>query len=182
MADTTTANSKNLYKDDQSIYGTKIHAVEVPPTEIGIDTENTFYDSIVSDGDSSVVDINRINAFTQITNSRETLYDVLDTMSQDTTIAAVLETYAEDATETNEQGEIIWCEASDPKILKYVTFLLNSLNVDKHIYSWVYSLCKYGDIYLKLFRESDFADALLDEKEQTVLNEKFSEVKTLKNF
>ena len=180
MADTTTANSKNLYKDDKSIYGTKINAVEVPPTEIGIDTENTFYDSIVSDGDSSVVDINKINAFTQITNSRETLYDVLDTMAQDSTIAAVLETYAEDATETNEQGEVVWCEASDPKILKYVTFLLNSLNIDKHIYSWVYSLCKYGDVYLKLFRESDFSDSLLDEKEQTVLNEKFTEVQNSK--
>ena len=176
MADTTTVSSKDIYKDAENLYGHKITPKEMPGTEIGIDTDNEFYDSIVSDGDSSVVDINRINAFTQVTNSRETLYDVLDTMAQDSLIAAVLETYAEDATETNEQGEIVWCEASDPKVGKYINFLLSSLNVDKHIYSWVYSLCKYGDVYLKLFRESDFSDSLLDDKEHTALNEKFSEV------
>lgn len=176
MADTTTVSSKDIYKDAENLYGRKITPKEMPSTEIGIDTDNEFYDSIVSDGDSSVVDINRINAFTQVTNSRETLYDVLDTMAQDSLIAAVLETYAEDATETNEQGEIVWCEASDPKVGKYVNFLLSSLNVDKHVYSWVYSLCKYGDVYLKLFRESDFSDSLLDDKEHTALNEKFSEV------
>lgn len=175
MADTTTANIKNLYKDDTSVYGTKINPTPVPSLEIGVDTNDDFYTAIAENGDASVVDINRLNAFTQISNSRETLYDVLDTMSQDSTIAAVLETYAEDATETNEQGDIIWCESSDSKILKYVTFLLNSLNIDKHIYAWVYSLCKYGDVYLKLFRESDFNDTLLTEKEQTTLNEKFSE-------
>jgi len=174
MADTTTANIKNLYKDDTSVYGTKINPTPVPSLEIGVDTNDDFYTAIAENGDASVVDINRLNAFTQISNSRETLYDVLDTMSQDSTIAAVLETYAEDATETNEQGDIIWCESSDSKILKYVTFLLNSLNIDKHIYAWVYSLCKYGDVYLKLFRESDFNDTLLTEKEQTTLNEKFS--------
>ena len=176
MADNTTANINKAYIDDVKNYGVKINPVEVPTTEIGIDTDNSFYDSIAESGEGSTVDINKINAFTQITNSRETLYDVLDTMSQDTLISAVLETYAEDATETNDQGDIIWCESSDPKILKYVTFLLNSLNVDKYIYSWTYSLCKYGDVYLKLFRQSDFEDSLLEEKDKTTLNEKFNKV------
>ena len=30
------------------------------------------------------------------------------------------------------------------------------LEVDKYAYTWVYSLIKYGDIYLKFFRESDY--------------------------
>lgn len=175
MADIQTVGSKNLYKDDEKVYGKKINPIEVPPTPIGIDVDNEFYETIASFGESTAVDINSLNAFTQITNSRETLYEVLDTMAQDTLISAVLETYAEDATETNEQGEVVWCEASDPKIGKYINFLLNSLNIDKHIYTWVYSLCKYGDVYLRLFRESDFNDDLLDTKEQTTLNEKFVE-------
>ncbi|MBQ6630677.1 MAG: hypothetical protein IJH55_00895, partial [Romboutsia sp.] len=175
MADIQDIGTKNLYKDNEKAYGKKINPKEVPVTPIGIDIDNEFYETIASLGEASGVDVNKLNAFTQITNSRETLYEVLDTMAQDTLISAVLETYAEDATETNEQGDIVWCEASDPKIAKYVTFLLNSLNVDKHIYSWVYSLCKYGDVYLRLFRESDFKDSLLDKKEQTTLNEKFLE-------
>lgn len=177
MADIQTTSSKNLYKDDENVYGKKINPKEVPSTPIGLDIDNEFYETIATLGEASEVDINKLNAFTQITNSRETLYEVLDTMAQDTLISAVLETYAEDATESNEQGDIVWCESSDPKILKYVTFLLNSLNIDKHIYSWVYSLCKYGDVYLRLFRESDFKDSLLDNKEQTTLNEKFLDIK-----
>ena len=38
--------------------------------------------------------------------------------------------------------------------------MLNTMNADKNIYSWAYSLVKYGDIYLKLFRESDYKDEL----------------------
>ena len=174
MADTLTINKDNLYKDAEQVYGKKIAPKPKNKVNIGIDIDNEFYDSIVSDGESSVVDINRLNAFTQITNSRETLYDVLDTMSEDALISAILETYTEDATESNEQGDIVWCEASDEKVLKYVKFLLKSLNVDKHVYAWVYSLCKYGDVYLRLFRESDFSDSLFDKQAQTSLNEKFT--------
>lgn len=65
-------------------------------------------------------------------------------------------------------GRILRC-----KIQRYVTFLLNSLNVDKNIYSWVVSFIKYGDIYLKLFRESDFKDELFSSDQKTSLNEKF---------
>lgn len=175
MADST-INVNNIYKEDPTEFGHKIKPKAVPETPIGIDTDDSFYDSIVQDGEATAIDINKINAFTQITNNRETLYDVLDTMAQDSTVAAVLETYAEDATETNEQGEIVWCESSDEHILKYVNFLLSSLNVDKHVYSWVYSLCKYGDIYLRLYRQSDLEDSLLTDDNKKVLNENFEDL------
>lgn len=171
--------TKDMYQDNPDLMGKKINPVTTPDVNIGIDTANAFYDSIIEGGEAAAVDINKINAFTQITNNRETLYETLDTMAQDSTVSAVLETYAEDATETNEQGDIVWAEASDPKVLRYVSFLLDSLNVDKYIYQWVYSLCKYGDVYLKLFRESDFEDSLLNEQEDKndkLLNEKFEHI------
>lgn len=38
------------------------------------------------------------------------------------------------------------------------------MNVDKHIYGWVYSLCKYGDLYLRLFKHSDYdKDVVFDD-------------------
>ena len=169
-------NTKDMYQDESPSLGHKINPIPKPETQIGIDTDDAFYDSIVEGGESAAVDITKINAFTQITNNRETLYETLDTMAQDSTVSAVLETYAEDATETNENGEIIWAEASDPKILRYISFLLNSLNVEKYIYSWVYSLCKYGDVYLRMYRNSDFEDNLLKEKDKNILNEKFEKV------
>ena len=169
--------TKDMYQDDSPKLGSKINPIPMPETNIGIDTDDAFYDSIVQSGESAQLDITRINAFTQITNNRETLYETLDTMAQDSTVSAVLETYAEDATESNEQGDIVWAESSDDKILKYVSFLLDSLNVNKYIYQWIYSLCKYGDVYLKLFRESDFEDSLLDneDKESKLLTEKFEQ-------
>ena len=169
-------DTKNMYQDESPDLGHKINPIPVPETQIGVDTDDAFYDSIIEGGESASVDITKINAFTQITNNRETLYETLDTMAQDSTVSAVLETYAEDATETNEQGEIIWAESSDPKVLRYVTFLLKSLNVDKYIYNWVYSLCKYGDVYLRMYRESDFEDNLLkdEDEEDRTLNEKFA--------
>lgn len=163
---------KDIFSTDNKKIGQTINPMPIPETQIGVDTDNTFFKDIAELGDSSSVDITSINSFSQLSQSRETLYQVLDTMAQDSTIAAILEIYAEDATEQNEQGQTVWVESSDSDISKYVNFLLKSLNVEKNIYKWVYSLCKYGDLYLKLFRQSDFDDNLLKDKD--ILNEKFS--------
>lgn len=41
------------------------------------------------------------------------------------------------------------------------------MQVNKHAYEWVYSLCKYGDLYLRLFRDSDFEnDKFFSKKKQ----------------
>lgn len=168
---------KDKFIQDSEKVGTKINAVPVPETEIGVDTTNEFFKDIANLGDSASIDISSLNTFTQLSQNRETLYQVLDTMAQDSTVAAILEIYAEDATETNERGEIVWSESSDPNINKYITYLLKSLNVDKNMYKWVYSLCKYGDLYLKLFRHSDFEDKLFeDSTSKSTLNEKFSRI------
>ena len=81
-------------------------------------------------------------------------------MAQDSIISAVLETYAEDATDYNDNMNIVWAESTDPEIASYITFLLDSLKVDKNIFTWAYSLIKYGDIYLRLYRESAYQDSL----------------------
>lgn len=165
---------KEFFDKESEKIGQKIHPMAVPETDVNIDTDNQFFQDLAAYGESSAIDITSINSFAQLSQSRETLYQVLDTMAQDSTVASILEIYAEDATEQNEQGETVWVESSDANIAKYVKFLLNSLGVEKNIYRWVYSLCKYGDLYLKLYRQSDFDDDLIEEKD--VLNEKFSAI------
>lgn len=167
---------KEFFNKDSEKIGQKINPIYVPDTEIGVDVDNSFFRDVAELGESSSIDITTINSFAQLSQSRETFYQVLDTMAQDSTVAAILEIYAEDATEQNEQGQTVWVESSDPMISKYVEFLLHSLNVEKNIYRWVYSLCKYGDLYLKLFRQSDFDDDLIKEKD--TLNEKFNALNT----
>lgn len=155
---------------------TKYTPKPVPERNIGIDYTDEFWELMGEAVQSSQVDISSINALSNLAQNRESLYQTLDTMAQDPVISAMLEIYTEDATETNENGQIVWVEAEESEVTAYVEFLLDSLRVDKHIYKWMYSLVKYGDLYLKLFRESDFEDDLLSNKERTKLNEKFDKL------
>jgi hypothetical protein len=106
-------------------------------------------------------------------------------MSQDSSVAAILRTYTEDVCEPADNGHVIWCEANDPKISKFVNYILNVMNADKNIYSWVYSMLKYGDVYLRLYRESDYADEVFKPENidnafsaRSTLNENLSEEAT----
>lgn len=156
-----------VFDSDSSNYGKKINPIPRPERDIGIDTKDSLLNNIIDAGTSSQLNIAELNAFTSISQNRDTLYTILDSMAEDSTIAAALETYAEDATERNDQGKIVWCESDNPEVLKYVTFLLESMRIDKNIYKWVYSLCKYGDLYIKLFRESEVKDDLFDDLNRT---------------
>ncbi len=86
------------------------------------------------------------------------MYQMIDTMCEDSRIASALEIYAQDGTEYNDSGKIIWCESADDNVTQYVTYLLDTMNADKNAYKWMLSLCKYGDLYLRLYRQSDYED------------------------
>lgn len=158
---------------DEEQYNKQIKSVVAPERKRDIDLDKTLYNNIVQAGLSSQLDIQSLNNLNQKAENRNQMYNVFDTMCEDGTISAVVETYAEDATERNDAGNIVWVEASDDAIGQMVEFLLDSLNVNKNIYKWCYSLCKYGDLYLRLYRQSDYNDALLfDNKQQKqTLNE-----------
>lgn len=154
------------YEDSEDLYGTKIKPIPVPERNIGIDTDNEFFESVIEAAQVSKLDIGAIESFSQISQNRNLVYNVLDTMCEDGTIAAVVETYAEDATETNDDGRVVWAEAEDSEVSSYITYILDSLNVDKFIYTWVHSLAKYGDLYLRLYKESDYkAPVFVDDSE-----------------
>lgn len=165
-----------LFPDATDLYNKPTQAIPAPQQEIGIDTDNQFLHNIINAGVASKLDITALQSFTQVSQHRNQLYDLLDTMCQDPTIAAILETYAEDATEYNDQGQIVWVEAEDSNILKHVNYMLETMRIDKHIYKWIHALCKYGDVYLRLYRESDIKDDdLFDESDsQKELKDKFN--------
>ncbi len=165
------ADSKTNNKD---LIGKKTKAVPVKDPEIGIDTTSDFVYTILDEIDNDKVDLNSIESFDSVAQTRETTYALIDSMACDDRVSAILETYAEDATETNEHGQIVWCEASDDEVNTYITYLLNSLDIDKYAYEWVYSLIKYGDVYLRLYKESDYDEDLIfntEKKDNRSLNE-----------
>ena len=160
------------FEEDDSLYNKKIEPQTVPAPQIGIDLNNDLIYNIIDATQVEQVDISKLQSFTTVSRNRNELYDTLDFMAQDTTLASVLETYAEDATEMNDSGDIMWCESDDGNISKYITFLLNSLGVNKHVFKWTYSLCKYGDVYLRLYRESEMEDRFFSNPKNKNTNKK----------
>lgn len=139
---------------------------------ININLDNNFANKIVQAAVAETLDISKIEGFSNVAQTREQFYQIIDQMVQDSTIASVIETYAEDCTETNDNGQIVWCESKNENIGKYVTYLLKSMEIDKHAYPWIVSFCKYGDIYLRLYRESDYKkDSIFDSKPDNNINE-----------
>jgi len=136
----------------------KVKPVAASKPEIGIDTEQHFLNNIIDAAQIGMLDISSIDALSQSAQNREQIYQLIDSMAQDTIISAVLETYAEDAVQTNDKGQVMWVEANDAKILNYTSWLLETLNVDKHLYQWAYCLITYGDVYLRLYRQSDIEE------------------------
>lgn len=129
-------------------------------TTLDIDTKKVLVDNIIEAGLSQKLDTSALENFTSISNSRDQIYTLIDTMSQDSSVAAILRTYAEDVCDTADNGHIIWCESQDPKVSKFINYVLNVMNADKNIFGWTYCLLKYGDVYLRLYRESDYQDTL----------------------
>ena len=129
-------------------------------TTLDIDTKKVLADNIIEAGLSSQLDIAALESFTSISNSRDQIYQLIDTMAQDSSVSAILKTYAENVCEPADNGHVIWCESKDPDVSRFVNYMLNVMNADKNMYGWAYTLTKYGDLYLRLFRESDYKDDL----------------------
>ena len=149
-------NDNSAFENDDSLYGKSPTIEPAPEKQIGIDTNDSFYKNIIDAGINRTLDMSALDSFLTTARSRDQVYSLIDDMSEDSIIASVLETYAEDATETNENGDIVWADSTDADIANYVNYLLKSMRVNKNIYGWVHSLCKYGDVYLRLYRESDY--------------------------
>lgn len=159
----------NAIVNDTELYGKKIKSMPVKEKNIGVDLNDTIINDL-STAQSSQVDFGEIDKFTNISDDRNQLYSLIDQMGADGLIARALEIYASNSTEKNPQGRIVWAESNDSKTTKYITFLLDSLNIDKNIYKWIYSLVKYGDLYIRLYRESEIKDDLFEDENKT-LNE-----------
>lgn len=153
------AENKPKKKQSSPLVGSQAQPTTLDnTTTLDIDTQKILADNIIEAGLSSQLDITKLENFTSISNSRDQIYQLIDTMAQDSSVSAILKTYAENVCEPADNGHVIWCESNDPKISKFINYMLNTMNADKNMYGWAYSLTKYGDLYLKLFRESDYTD------------------------
>lgn len=155
----------NVFEIEKDTYNRETVSVPKPQPKTGMDTDGTFYDNIISAGLTNQLDTSEIDRFSTLSERRNQIYKMFDAMGEDSRVSAVLDTYAEDATEPSDTGRIMWCESDDADVAKLITFYLDSMNVDKNCFKWAHALCKYGDVYLRLYRESDEDDHLFNKED-----------------
>ena len=175
-------SAPEVFQTDSDIYEKPTKAVPKPEKNIGIDMNGTLYQNIIDEGISGSLDTSDIDRFTQISEARGQLYNMIDSMTSDPTIATGLEIYAENLTEYNTNGKIVWAESEDKEVAEYVNFLLDSINVDKYAYTWIYSLIKYGDLYLRLYRQSDYKDPVFNNEEEGKTRKGLNEQVKIKTY
>ena len=120
-------------KSDSPLTGKKIKTQSAPAPETSIANPKDFMMTLVDAAQNGKVDMATIGNFDIRSQSREQLYEYIDTMAQDDIISSVIDVYTDDIVETNDKGQVMWCESSDANVAQYVTYLLDSLNVDKHL-------------------------------------------------
>ena len=125
------------------------------------DDENNLYYNInknndtINDSNNDLLNMNEINKFRLLKSNRNEKFNSFDLMAQDSRVASILNMYADDCTQYNQSSKIIWAESSDQNCADFVNRLIDNLQLNKHAWSHIYSLCKYGDLYLELFYDDE---------------------------
>lgn len=76
-------------------------------TKLDIDTQKVLVDNIIVGGLTGRLDTTEIEKFTSISNARDQVYQLIDTMCKDSSVAAIVRTYAEDVCEQGDNGHIM---------------------------------------------------------------------------
>ena len=73
--DKETLRNAAFPEQDPSLFDKKVTPVAVPQHEIGIDLDNHVLDNITETMETSQFDINALNSFTQVSRSRNEIYE-----------------------------------------------------------------------------------------------------------
>lgn len=117
----------------------------------------------------NLIDVDQLNKFRTLSKYRNERYEAYEMMMQDSIISAALEMYADDATQYNDDGQVIWVESDNQDIIKAGNRLLDVLGINANSWRYIYALCAYGDVYLQLFNEGDSTSIPSASTQQNVL-------------
>ena len=105
MAETKT---KKPSKSKSSLIGNQAKPVVLDSTtKLDIDTNKVLIDNIIEAGLQSKLDISAIDKFTSISNARDQVYQLIDTMCNDYAVSAIIRTYTDDVCEVADNGHIV---------------------------------------------------------------------------
>ena len=84
--------------------GKKIEPKPLDPPKTNLDTDKNLEDAILAAASASTLKTDVLESFSTMATNREQEYELIDTMATDSIIAAAIERYAEDITQTNSKG------------------------------------------------------------------------------
>lgn len=159
-------NQRKKQNLEEEVLKPRLDAIPSKNNEIGISDGDEDITKVQMETDSSIIDTDDVEKFTTLSRYLDERYAAYEDMLQDPIISAALEMYTDDATQINRDGNIIWAESDDPAIAEAANRLLRVLGINKYAWKHIYSLCTYGDLYLRLYKEDDLDDALSDTDEE----------------
>ena len=78
-------------------------------------------------------------------------YREYEAMTNEVTIQAAIELYADDATQVDTKSEkIIGVSSEDKTLQQDLNDFLESINVESSVWNWAYAVAQYGDFFIKL--------------------------------
>lgn len=96
-------------------------------------------------------------------SSRVELFRDYDTMDMDPILASALDIYADECTTRNEMNDVITVRSNNDEIKNILNNLFyDIINIEFNLWSWVRSMVKYGDFYLKLHISPEYGVYLVE--------------------
>jgi hypothetical protein len=91
------------------------------------------------------------NQYQTFQTQRINLFTDYESMDEDSIISSALDIYADESTMKNEYGDVLTIKCDDEEIHDILRNLFyDVLNIEFNLWPWIRSMCKYGDMYLKL--------------------------------
>ena len=100
------------------------------------------------------LDLTDILSINDLKLNRNDKYRIYEEMVADGRIGAAIEMYANDTSQFNAEGKILWVESEDSDVAAYVENLLKDLHIQENVWTHAYRLYLYGDVYLETFKSS----------------------------
>jgi len=83
--------------------------------------------------------------------NKNELYGEYERMDADPILSSALDIYSDDSTVKNKYSDIMDISSPNEKVQESLTNLFyDILNIEFNLWTWIRSLCKYGDFYVKL--------------------------------
>lgn len=145
--------------------GIRVKPNQGKESELSISVDDELATELAGVDTDSSVRLEEINKFRELSSDRNAQYDAFDQMEKDASVSAALKMYADDATQYNLDGSVIWVESDDPNVAAFGNRLLDVLGINEKAWAHIYNLVKYGDIYLETFYDDeDDSDSLQSTK------------------